>query len=200
MKFKPTIFLIDTDSSSRKSTYGLLFDNGFHVEPFESLNDLFIHRLSPRLTLVHDIKNVVMNFAERLEGMGEPWPFACFTRDLDTQRVVNAVRNGAMDYFSLPSEEMAVPERLTRLRASLTDTSQHRRNLDHTRKLVSELTARERQVLECVSLGMSNRAIAAKYQISPRTVEIHRAKMISKLGAANSPEAVKIAVSAGIAL
>lgn len=93
-----------------------------------------------------------------------------------------------------------MPERLTRLRDSLTDTSQHRKNLSHAKNLVRGLTARERQVLKCVSLGMSNRAIAAKYKISPRTVEIHRAKMISKLGAANSPEAVKIAVSAGIAL
>ncbi|QIG53767.1 hypothetical protein G6N82_06005 [Altererythrobacter sp. BO-6] len=200
MKFKPAIFLIDSDFSSRKSMYDLLFDNGFHVEPFESLNDLFIHRLSPRLTLVHDIKNVVMDLAERLEGMEEHWPFACFTRDLDTQQVVKAVRNGAMDYFSLPSEEVVVPERLTRLRDSLTDTSQHRRNLSHAKNLLRGLTARERQVLKCVSLGMSNRAIAAKYKISPRTVEIHRAKMIAKLGAANSPEAVKIAVSAGIAL
>lgn len=200
MKFKPAIFLIDPDLSSRKSMYDLLFDNGFHVEPFEYLDDLFMHRLSPRLTLVHDIKNVVMDLAERLEGMEERWPFACFTRDLYTQQVVNAVRDGAMDYFSLPSDEVVVPERLTRLRDSLTDTSQHRRNLSHAKNLVRGLTARERQVLKCVSLGMSNRAIAAKYKISPRTVEIHRAKMISKLGAANSPEAVKIAVSAGIAL
>ena len=66
------------------------------------------------------------------------------------------------------------------------------------RKLIERLTPREKEVLTYMTKGFSNRAIGEQLGISPRTVEIHRGHMLSKLYANNSPDAVRIALEAGI--
>ena len=61
---------------------------------------------------------------------------------------------------------------------------------------IEKLTEREREVLDCVASGLSNRKIGEKLEISPRTVEIHRANMLNKLGANHTSEAIRIAIEA----
>jgi DNA-binding NarL/FixJ family response regulator len=66
------------------------------------------------------------------------------------------------------------------------------------RELVNRLTPREKEVLGCMAKGLSSRAIGAHLSISPRTVEVHRAHLLSKMQASNSPDAVRIALKAGL--
>lgn len=193
------IFLIDFDSASRNKIYRQLIGHGYHAEPFDSLEDFFAREPAQRLVMVHDIGNAIPEFVNRLDEIGEWLPFIAYGKNPIIPQVVNAVRSGAIDYFSLPKELASIPNRFYDLEQMISQKINHGRATARAKKLMRDLTTREMQVLKCISLGMSNRAIAEKYRISPRTVEIHRAKMINKLGVANSPEAAKLAAAAGIA-
>lgn len=115
-----------------------------------------------------------------------------------TTRVVQAVLSGAIDYIDLEEE----PIRIEAVLAAIVGTSNPRMdtyaNISAAQDRLRALTKRQRQILECVAKGLSNREIGEKYGISPRKVEIHRSAMMSRLGAANSVEAAKIAFITGI--
>ncbi len=81
----------------------------------------------------------------------------------------------------------------------LADAGRHseaRRRLVEARQRISALSRREREVLDWLSQGLSNKAIARALEISPRTVEIHRANMMDKLGATHAAEAVRLRLEA----
>ena len=82
-----------------------------------------------------------------------------------------------------------------------TDAGRHaeaRRRLIDARRRIDQLSKREREVLDWLSEGCSNKAIARELEISPRTVEIHRANMMDKLGAGHAAEAVRLRLEAGL--
>lgn len=199
MDTKSKILLIDPDASSRTEMYRFLSSLGYYSEPIESLDDFFSYCYSPSIVLIHDKGDIVPEFARRLEDIGEWFPFAVYSEEFLTLQVVNAVRNGALDCFAFPGEKDSVAGRLAQLESIIAQSGHELSRSARAKRLVRELSFRQVQVLKCVSHGMSNKQIAQEYGISPRTVELHRKIMISKLGVSSSPEAVRLAVAAGIA-
>ena len=134
---------------------------------------------------------------EELADMGIWVPLVAAKADPAVEEVVGAIQAGALDFVQLPLTE----EEVRRMVAHLdTDAGRHaeaRRRLIDARRRISQLSKREREVLDWLSEGCSNKAIARELEISPRTVEIHRANMMDKLGASHAAEAVRLRLEAG---
>lgn len=195
---KPHIWLLDSDVASRQSVYRFLVDQAFHVEPFDSFSEFAKYFNSPRLLLVHDTETLIADLVQNLDLIGGVCPFAAFSRDVESSKIVDAVRMGALDYFCVDLDELSMGDRILQLHSSLPKIAKQAREVAGAKKRIQGLTARELQILECVSIGMPNRVIAEKYAISPRTVEVHRKNMNAKLGVCNSLGAAKIAAEAGL--
>lgn len=110
----------------------------------------------------------------------------------ETENVVRAIKAGAIDYLSSPPDSAALAEALHQAFAQADKYAEAQHRLVNARTLLASLSDREREVLDLLSQGMTNKAIARALEISPRTVEIHRAHMMEKLGATHAADAVRL--------
>jgi FixJ family two-component response regulator len=125
-------------------------------------------------------------------------PLVAFAVDPGTNRVVQAVLNGAIDYLAWPFGEAEVRAALAVAEESRDAMGSVRLREAMARSRIQRLTPREREVLAGVADGLSNRMIGERLAISPRTVEIHRANMLNKIGANHTSEAIRIAIEASL--
>lgn len=198
-----TVFVVDDDDAARDSLVMLLKSDGLASRGFASAHD-FLATFQPeaRGCLVSDLRMPGMDGIElirELKGIGCILPVIVITGHADVSRAVDAMKAGASDFLEKPFES----EQLLRVvRACLEDndlavdaTAAKTRVL---RRLES-LTARERQVLDLILEGASNKVIAAKLAISPRTVEIYRANVMSKMRADSLSDLIRSTITAGAA-
>ena len=106
--------------------------------------------------------------------------------------------SGALAYLDWPFSSDALDRSVTRLRRHGEQFARVERRKAEARQLVASLTPRERDVLEGLLEGESNKGIAKKLELSPRTVEIHRSNMMSRLNAQSTSDAVRIGIYAGL--
>jgi FixJ family two-component response regulator len=125
-------------------------------------------------------------------------PVIGFAQDPTTRMVVQSVLDGAIDYIAWPFDAAEITQVVAAAeeKAETYGSAKLREALARSR--VDRLTKREREVLAGVAGGMSNRLIGDKLAISPRTVEIHRANMLNKMGANHTSEAIRIAIEANV--
>ena len=112
-------------------------------------------------------------------------------------QVVEAIQAGALDFLQLPLTEDELRRMIAHVHSDAGRHAEARRRLIDARRRIGTLSRREREVLDWLSEGCSNKAIARELEISPRTVEIHRANMMDKLGANHAAEAVRLRLEAG---
>jgi FixJ family two-component response regulator len=131
-----------------------------------------------------------------LAGRGDPLPVIMITGHGDVPMARAALKAGAEDFLEKPIDE----ESLLQAMATALDRDSHRRRQATEAGGFAErlrgLTLRERQVMEMVAEGRANREIAETLGISLRTVEVHRARMIDKLGVRSVPELVRLVIAA----
>ena len=127
-------------------------------------------------------------------------PVIAMSEDTRTRTAVAAVREGALDSLRLPVDPSRFRDMLARVGSEAIEVGQVRRRMLEARNRIASLSEREREVLTWMSKGRSNKAIAQELAISPRTVEIHRANMMAKLGSKHSAEAVRLSFEAEIAM
>lgn len=190
---KSKVILIEPDVGQRAGLTHILKWR-WHVEPFEDITEL--QSFWPSNTdfiFVHDEGDTL----ERLNTIpaAQCLPILAYSSSPQTEQVVRAIRLGAMDYFALPLEPSAL-SRLKRTVESVRFEVEARKQQATARQLVADLSRRESEVGRELVAGLSNKGIAKALGISPRTVEIHRANMMAKLGAGSTAEAVKILVDA----
>ena len=123
-------------------------------------------------------------------------PVIALSAKIEPRRVVNAVRAGALDYIALPLEPNDLAVALAQAQRDASEQCAVQRRAVEARTKIDALSARERQVLEALANGSSNKIIARDLGISPRTVEIHRANMMTKLGAGHAADAVRLRLEA----
>lgn len=111
-------------------------------------------------------------------------------------RVVQAVKAGALDYRAPPLKPSRLPASVSRISEEAAEVAARRRHAIAARQRLGKLSGREQQVLEALADGGSNKEIARAVQISPCTVEIHRANLMIKFGAKHAVEAVRIRLDA----
>lgn len=199
MGFAVNLVLVDGDTRRRAAITHALSTSNIHVEPFESITELTEAWPRSGIVLLHDDDRAIVQIVDAMAAHGEWFPIIAFSDAPGTARIVEAVLNGAIDYIAWPiaAEELA---------ATLDRALDRADRIGHTklrelvaRARIDKLTRREREVLQCVAGGLSNRLIGERLAISPRTVEIHRANMLNKLGANHTSDAIRIAIEADLA-
>ena len=190
------IHLLVTDSGSRAKIVNLASALGCHVEPYESLAEYKEAAPSRGLVLVHDKDEVVDDLFRHFAF--QPLPAICFAAEIKLPRVVKALRLGALNYLQYPFSSRELSEAVADGIEQLTFKHAKVVRLAEARKKLGALSPREREVLQGVASGLSSKQIGADLDISPRTVEIHRANMLSQLEVRSSADAVRVAVEAGL--
>ena len=195
-----TVFIVEDDAAVRDSLGLLLGLQGFRTQAFGCAEDfLRVYQPSWAGCLLLDVRMPGMSGLELQESLRQQslaLPVIIMTAHGYIATVRTALRSGAVDFLEKPVDPDAL---LGAIRTALdADAARRRAALDAegTRQRLSVLTARERQVMELVAKGCHNREIATTLGISPRTVEVHKARVMEKLQVQSVPELVRIVLRA----
>lgn len=174
------------------------FALGHHSEVYSDVEELAAHPPSDGVVIARDdIATGGVPRALHLMAASGIWlPIIGVDVDPTTKRTVAAIKAGALDYLALPLDPEKFRLTLDRLQEEARELGQARRRMIEARGRISALSNREREVLNWLAEGSSNKIIARELAISPRTVEIHRANMMNKLGASHAADAVRLKIEA----
>ena len=197
---KRLVHIVDDDQAIRRSVGFMLKTSGHRVESYESGADLL--KKSSDLDqgcILLDIRMPGMDGLEvqqALQEKGVGLPVIIMTGHGDVTLAVKAMKAGAVDFIEKPFEKEVLLASLDQgfERLSRKEATEDRRRDAEIR--LQALTARERDVLNGLAQGLPNKTIAYDLGISPRTVEIHRANLMTKLGVRSLSEALRIAFAA----
>lgn len=193
------IALIDRDHARRAQIVAALSLKGRHVEPFEDMREFAARPHDRSVVLVHDEGSMLSDLLGWSREAGQLVGAIAYREQPSPRDVAAAIRSGALDYCPWPADTDELADAVEICETlSVGEWGEAEQKLSN-KKLIDRLTRREKQVLGEMVKGLSNRAIAQQFAISVRTVELHRAHLIAKLGAANSAEAVRMFVQAGLA-
>ena len=193
-----TIVLIDNNFRRRAAISHNLSETSLHVEPFESVEEMSRRWPQGALMLVGDEDEVLHHLFAAMSESGHWLPVVAYAEEPSIPRVVRAVLAGALDYLDWPLGEAEVRQALAIAEIGGSGIGSAKLREAMARSRVQKLTRREREVLAGVADGLSNRRIGERLEISPRTVEIHRANMLNKMGANHTSEAIRIAIEASL--
>jgi len=198
MTRKASLHFVDSCSRQRAELARVGFALGHHCEVYGDLSELAVHPPRDGIIIARDTveDGGVGMILDRLGRLGIWLPLIAVDVQPRPGRIVEAIKAGALDYLALPLD----PERFTRCLSRIEKEAEQfgaaRRRMIEARDRISTLSTREREVLDWLAEGSSNKAIARELDISPRTVEIHRANMMTKLGARHAAEAVRLKLEA----
>lgn len=195
---EPVVHIVDDDAPVRESIAFLLDAEGIATRTYESASALLDRRaeLEPG-GIITDIRMPGMNGLEMVQELtrtGVPHPIIVLTGHGDVSLAVQAMKAGVVDFIEKPFDDDALLRAVrTMLSRSDSDTSR-KREREEIAERVSHLTARERDVFDAIVAGDSNKAAAIRLGISPRTVEIYRANVMTKMQADSLSQLVRMAL------
>jgi two-component system response regulator FixJ len=198
-----TIFIVDDDDAIRDSLQLLLESAGFkNIHAYGSSRH-FLEATTPQPgdCLLLDIRMPDMDGLElqsELNRRGTRLAVIVMTGHADVPIAVRAMKAGATDFIEKPFSDLLLLEAVRRALAQSGELSRQTEETHETRQRLATLTAREREVLEGMVAGRPNKVIAYDLGISPRTVEIHRARVMDKMQARSLSALVRMAIGAGI--
>lgn len=196
------VHLVDDDEAVRRSASFMLRTSGYSVKTYASGSDLLAAAtaLDPGCILL-DVRMPVVDGLEvqqELKDRNIRLPVIVMTGHGDVGVAVQAMKAGAVDFIEKPFEVAVLLGALDEGFARIQNAGQAHRGAEEAKARLRVLTPRECEVLRGLVRGHSNKVIAFHLGISPRTVEIHRAKVMSKLEVASFSEALRIAFAAGL--
>lgn len=192
------LILVDGDTRRRAQISHGLLGSDVHVEPFEDVSELIAHWPRSGLLFVHDDGAIIAALAEHMGRSGNWLPVVAFAEAPATRSVVRAMQDGVLDYIVWPFADGELIGTLAAAEARGKTLTNTKLREAMARGRIEKLSAREREVLGGVAGGLSNELIARQLGISSRTVEIHRANMLAKIGANHTSEAIRIAIEASL--
>ena len=198
MPRKASLHFIDSNSRHRAELARVGFTLGHHSEVYGDLSELSVRPPRDGIIIARDTaeEGGVAMILERLSRLGIWLPLIAVEAEPRPGRIVEAIKAGALDYLSMPLDPERFERCLDRIAKEAELFGAARRRMIEARDRIASLSTREREVLEWLAEGSSNKIIARELDISPRTVEIHRANMMHKLGARHAAEAVRLKLEA----
>ncbi len=196
------VYLVDDDEAIRRSAGFMLKTSGYQVKAYPSGVELLkeAKELAPGCILLDvrmpDMDGLQVQQALKERGIG--LPVIVMTGHGDVNVAVQAMKAGAVDFIEKPFEKAVLLSAIDEGIARIEQAGRSRARAEEAQVRLQALTPRERDVLEGLVRGHPNKTIAYDLDISPRTVEIHRANLMSKLGVASLSEALRIAFAAGL--
>ncbi|MEP1331059.1 MAG: response regulator [Lentilitoribacter sp.] len=190
------VYLVDDDDAVRAALALLLETVGIKVRTFESPK-MFLDRLDtiPRGCLILDIRMPMitgLKLQEKLLAADIDWPTIVISGHGDIDACRRAFRNGAIDFLSKPIDEQDLIDAIQKGLSIVEDAVQREAETLEVRELFTQLSKREREVLDLVVKGITSQQIADALSLSPRTVESHRASIGNKLGTTSTAEQTKL--------
>jgi FixJ family two-component response regulator len=190
------VFVIDHDPAARRSMELLLHHAGLTAHTFRSQEEFLDQYDNTQVAcLVSELPKDGMKALQTLRTACQAMPIIILTSDADIPTVVAAMRHGVLDFLQKPMDP-----------ALLLKTIKDALQMDRERRLREEgiaqiagrfcqITAREREILDLLITGKSNKQIAAQVGIALKTVQHHRANLMSKTGALNVADLVRLSLN-----
>jgi len=197
-----SIYIVDDDQAVRSELYSLLsvFPNTV-LRSFPSGDD-FVARIDElqSAVILLDMNMPGLSGLDVLAAIRERPDLLpiVITGQGDTRLAVQAMKAGATDFLEKPCEPKMLISTVELAFQKLEETAQVIARTGEAQQKLSRLSARERDVLEGLIEGKSNKVIGYELDISPRTVEVYRGKMMDKLEVQSLPEALRVAYAAGL--
>jgi FixJ family two-component response regulator len=193
------VFIVDDDEDVRDAIKFLMAANG-HPSVTLSGPEELLERVSPEDggCLLLDVRMPGMTGLELQRELAERdirMPVIFITGHGDIPMAVQAVNAGALDFLEKPLDNDALLERVGRALEKDRERREHEAASAEIETRLGKLTPRERQVMEGILAGKLNKVIGYELDMSTRTVEVHRSRVLDKLGARNASEMVRLVLS-----
>lgn len=202
MNNNPVVFIVDDDQGMLESTVWLLESVGVEARAYTS-GQAFLDAYEPNLNacILLDVRMPIMgglNVQEALKDMGCTYPIIFVSGHADVPIVVRAFKAGAVDFIEKPYNEQLL---LDSVHQSL--SKQHEQRDQHAdqaelKAKLAEFTPREKDILLPLVKGYTSREIAEQLDISVKTVDLYRSRVMKRLGAERLPDVVGFAIAAGL--
>ena len=186
------IFVVDDDPGIRDSLAMLLAASGYEAKPYAC------EAPDAAGCMVVDVQMPEMNglaLQQELAARRFRLPVIIMTGHGDIPVAVQAMKAGAVDFLEKPFDDGVLLDCIRRALERASSAQDHALAAKETRRRLEQLTDRERQVLDLIVAGKANKVIAYELSISPRTVEIHRSRVMEKMGASNLADLVRKVLS-----
>ena len=194
-----TVYVVEDDEAVRDSLELLLKSDGKPVRPYKSAT-AFLKDYSDKMAgcIVLDIRMPGMDGMELQKKLNEKHsilPIIFVTGHGDVPMAVDAMKEGAVDFIQKPYREEAL---LEKIEAALKQDLEQRKSLDEKQEIIrriKSLTPREHEIMDRMIAGQANKVIAIELEISQRTVEIHRSRVMHKMGTHSLAHLVRMVLS-----
>jgi two-component system, LuxR family, response regulator FixJ len=192
----PTVYIVDDDNGVRTSIRVLMKSVGLPAVTFASAQE-FLGSYNPMMAgcIILDIRMPGMSGMELQEALNERGaviPVIFVTGHGDVPMAVEAMRHGAFDFLQKPFRDQDLIDRVQAALARDRDTRAELKEHSRIRARIATLTPREKEVLDLLTVGKANKMMAQDLGLSQRTVEIHRAHVMEKMGAKSVAQLVRM--------
>jgi FixJ family two-component response regulator len=202
MNRQPIVFVVDDDDAVRNSLRLLLKSASLSTTAFASAQEFLAGWTADQPgCLVLDVRMPGMSgleLQEELNRRGAIIPVIFISGHADVPMAVEAIQHGAFDFLQKPFSDQDLIDRIQRALAADAGNRQALSQLDELRKRYASLTPREQEVLVLVTDGRANKVMAGDLGLSQRTIEIHRARVMEKMGARSVAQLVRMTLDLGI--
>ena len=195
------VFVVDDDRAMRDSLRWLLESIGLTVRTYATAAEfLREHQPSQPGCLVLDVRMPGMSGLDlqaELVKRGAELPTIVVTGHAEVAMAVRAVKAGAIDFIEKPFSDQLLLDRVRQALEIDRQSREVRARREEARRRLASLSAREREVLELVAAGKANKEVAAALGLSTKTVEVHRAHVMSKMAVDSLAELIRVTILAG---
>ncbi len=202
MASSAVVHLIDDDESVRQALAFLLTTAGHAVRVYES-GTAFLDALATLQPgcIISDVRMPGVDGLElqrRLKGLDINLPFIIMTGHADVPLAVEAMKAGAIDFIEKPFDDDLLLSAINTALARFSEAGHREAEIAQIQTKLQSLSAREQQVLQGLLAGHPNKTIAYDLNLSPRTVEVHRANVMTKMGATSLSDLIRMSLLAKI--